>query len=691
MKKWVAFLIVFSLLFFTSLNNLFVGDSYHYMITVSFTLIMLISYSIIAILSFRALRSLSDINYMYFSFISTVMAFMVFFIVLKNLTFSTFDKLYFTQIKFVQILFFSFSLFLIRAEKKVKVMNITLILTFIFNLYLAFILFRIEMMKYLPLILYLEILVMYDFFSEKIIKRLLIEILFYNIISELLYVYYLNFNSFFSYLSSLILFLMGIIKIGSHFSYMLNRDYYRKQYIKEKKLNRLLNISEKPIIILQEFTVKKLNKAALELFGYNTIGELKGKNVFNFLNILEFQEIDFDTGLQDEEKKVIITKSDGTTHRLIVNIFRVKGVKTREYILEFKEEVNFGDIFYKLNDELQNVVFIYDEDEGYKYVSEGIINVLHYEPKDFYEDKWFTRKISVDNKFEKIIKNREEQSSFMAKYKTKEGEIVYLKENIKRIDIGGKNLFYGSVTEVTEFINEIEELNAVKKDLEEKNSKKEMTMSIVSHEIRTPITAIIGFLENIIINNRTIDKTIDNMIKKAYSNSIRLKELVNNLLDLNKLNAGKMEIYKEVNDLKALVDEVLLNNETLIDIKSIKSLNKMKDKVEVISDSAMLYQIINNIVSNSIKYNKENGVLEISVTDEGKSVVLDIKDSGIGIPDENRERVFLEYERIRGTKAKGTGLGLPLAKRLIELNDGEIWFDSQPEKGTTFHLRFKKV
>ena len=264
-------------------------------------------------------------------------------------------------------------------------------------------------------------------------------------------------------------------------------------------------------------------------------------------------------------------------------------------------------------------------------------------------------------------------------------------QNIKRNDIGGKNLFYGIVTEVTEIINEIEELNAVKKDLEEKNSKKEMTMSIVSHEIRTPITAIIGFLENIIINNRTIDKTIDNMIKKAYSNSIRLKELVNNLLDLNKLNAGKMEIYKEANDLKALVDEVLLNNETLIDIKSIKSLNKMSDKVEVISDSAMLYQIINNIVSNSIKYNKENGVLEISETDEGKSVVLNIKDSGIGIPDENRERVFLEYERIRGTKAKGTGLGLPLAKRLIELNDGEIWFDSQVEKGTTFHLRFKKV
>ena len=111
-------------------------------------------------------------------------------------------------------------------------------------------------------------------------------------------------------------------------------------------------------------------------------------------------------------------------------------------------------------------------------------------------------------------------------------------------------------------------------------------------------------LENIIINNRNIEKTIDKMIKKAYSNSIRLKELVNNLLDLNKLNAGKLELYKEANDLKALVDEVLLNNETLLEIKDIKFKNHMEDKVEVFSDASMLYQIINNVVSNSIKYNK---------------------------------------------------------------------------------------
>jgi len=181
------------------------------------------------------------------------------------------------------------------------------------------------------------------------------------------------------------------------------------------------------------------------------------------------------------------------------------------------------------------------------------------------------------------------------------------------------------------------------------------------------------------------------MIKKAYSNSIRLKELVNNLLDLNKLNAGKLEIYKEANDIKALVDEVLLNNETLLEIKNIKFKSEISEKIDILCDSSMLYQIINNVVSNSIKYNKENGTLNINAVDDGKTIVVNIADTGIGIPDENKERVFLEYERVRGSKEKGTGLGLPLAKKLMELNDSEIWFDSEVDKGTTFHLRFNKV
>ncbi len=691
MKKWVILLMFISMIFLTGLNRIIGGNAYYYTTTVVFTLTALISYSIVTVLSYRAGVTMKNINYIYFFSMSALMSLAFFIVTVKNISYSSFDKLYFNQLKFSQIALFTFALFLNRVEEKTRWLNFVVLSFLSFNLYLVFTFFRLDLMNYLPVILYIELLTFYQLFSQRTVKKAFEEVLLFNIVSELFFLNYIKTSSFGSYIISLLLFLLGVFKIVGSFTEIINRDYYRKQYTKEKKSNKLLNLIDKPVMVLRDFNIKKINKPCLQLFGYGTIGELRGQSIFTFLKFEDFDEGNFDKGLTDGEKKVTISLANGKTHRMLVDVYRIKGVKTGEYIIEFREEVSFGDIFYKLNDELENVVYIYDEEEGYKYVSKGINKLLQYDPQDFYKDKWFTKVISIDNKFENILKDKEEQCSFMARYKAKDGNIVYLKENVKRIMVGERAIYYGIVTEVSEFINEIEELNRSRKDLEEKNSKKDMSMSIVSHEIRTPITAIIGFLENIIINNRNIEKTIDKMIKKAYSNSIRLKELVNNLLDLNKLNAGKLELYKEANDLKALVDEVLLNNETLLEIKDIKFKNHMEDKVEVFSDASMLYQIINNVVSNSIKYNKEKGSLDVSLTDEGKTVLLHIADTGIGIPDENKDRVFLEYERVRGSKEKGTGLGLPLAKRLIKLNDGEIWFDSTVDKGTTFHLRLNKV
>jgi hypothetical protein len=675
----------------TGINNYLNKESYHAVLTTSFGLIELVTYAVISILSLRALRSFKDINYLYFAFVNIVLFLILFFVTTKNLTFSYFDKLFFTQIKFVQIVFFAFSLFLVRVEKKRVVGNTVFLIILLGNSLCAYKYFGLGVMKYFPLIVYLELVVLFSFFTEKKFRKVLIEVITYNLVSEFFYLDYLENGKPFFYIATLVFHLTSIFTIVYYLLLVLNRDYYRKEYIKEKKSSRLLNINEKPIILLHEFNIKKINKSALKVLGYGHSGEVKGKNIFNFLNIMDFENVQLDEGLEGRNKKVTLSKKDGTPISMIIDIYKIQEGKSTEYILEFNEEVNFGDIFYKVNNELETVVFIYEEEEGYKYVSDGVYDVLGYYPKDFYGDKWFTKKISLDSKFEKMLKNKDGKVSFMSKYKNKNGNIVYLKENIKRISLENRNIYYGIVTDISEFISEIDNLNLSKKDLEEKNVKTEMSMSIVSHEIRTPITAIIGFLENIIMNNKDFPKTIDNMIKKAYSNAMRLKELINNLLDLNKLNAGKLEIYEENNDLKALVEEILLNNETLMEIKNIKVINEIEEKKEVISDSAMLYQIINNVVTNSIKYNKDSGELRVSMVEEGNSIVLAISDTGIGISEENKERVFLEYKRIKGSKEKGTGLGLPLAKKLIELNGGNIWFHSEINKGTTFFLRFKKV
>ncbi len=202
-----------------------------------------------------------------------------------------------------------------------------------------------------------------------------------------------------------------------------------------------------------------------------------------------------------------------------------------------------------------------------------------------------------------------------------------------------EEFFYGVGLDISDLYVKEKGLVSENEMLKNENIKTDMALSVVSHEIRTPITAIIGFVENIIINNDSLDEKIFGMIKKVYSNSIRLKELVDNLLDFNKLNAGKMEVFKEKVEIKGLLEEVLTNNEMLIELKNIKLINLMdrvKDKVYILADSSMVYQIFNNILSNAIKYNRENGSITIVVDDDGERCGCQCR--GYGYRFERREQ-----------------------------------------------------
>ena len=634
---------------------------------------------------------LKQTEYFYFFAVSLLMTLASFSILIRDLTFTSFKVLYFYEFKYLEIILFTFALYLIRDNKQKKIYYFLFSLFLLMNVYLLFSFFRSHYMQFIPLIMFFGLYVIYFFTAVKSVKTVILEILEYNLISELIFLAYIKKSQIFLYVASLTLFLFSLIRILKFFNDLIKRNYYKNQYIKEKKVNKLLELNEKPVFVLQGYTIKKANSSSLKLFGLKNLGDIKNQNLFNYISTKDLGGYNLEKRLEEGEKRVTVRPVDGSELKRLVDVYRIKGISEGEYIIEFREEANFGDFFYELNDQLEVVVYIYEKNVGYTYVSKGVEDLLGYKVEEFYNDKWFTKKISVDNKFENILKGLEKDFSFTAKYKKKNGEIIYLKENIKEINIGAREFFYGIVTDVTEFVDEVSRINQINSDLLEKNKKKDMAMSIVSHEIRTPITAIIGFLENILINNMDIDDRIAGMIKKVYSNSMRLKELVNNLLDLNKLNAGKLELYIEKNDLTALVNEIILNNETLLEIKGLRCINNITEKLEVEADSAMLYQIINNVVSNSIKYNKDRGKIIISKEENKNDVILKIEDTGVGIPEENKEKVFMEYERVKGVKEKGTGLGLPLAKKLVELNRGKMWFESEVDKGTTFYLLFKKA
>jgi nitrogen-specific signal transduction histidine kinase len=649
-------------------------SSYRYDLTIVFLLLYFLISINISIISYKIATLLKRFYFFYFVFSFAIMSLVSFLFLKKLIAYNILDIYFFYILNFIEIIIYFFGIYLLKNNKKFDkniILKIFLLLTNSYFLYSSikynyvnFVIFGIYIQLYFVYKI-TDIFVEMDFFKPALL---------FKIFSTFFIIIYGFYPLIPIYLVSKFLYLLSLLIIWNNFLDIFNKNNIKLFKNKEIIIKELFNINNNPVFFIKNNKIKKVNNSALQLFKIENRSELSKYELSELITIID-------------DNSAIIHLSDNTTKK--VDIFKID-ISENEFLLKLEEQETEKLIKHEISHVVGDVFYIYEEGYGYRFVSENVYNLLGYTPKNFYEDEFFSNKISIDKKFLNLIEDKPNKATFISAYRAKNGDIIYLKENIKKIHLNNNTFYYGTGCDITEFQNEIENLRKEISHLNSLNSKKDMSMSIVSHEIRTPITAIIGFLENIIINNKNIDPHITNMINKVYSNSMRLKELVNNLLDLNKLNAGKLEVSKEKNNLKELISEILLNNETLLEIRNITCENNVVDDVYVYADSSMLYQIINNIISNSIKYNHDNGNITIDINEVGNEVIIKIKDSGIGIPMENKDMVFKEYERVKGTKQKGTGLGLPLVKKLVELNNGKIWFESELDKGTTFYILLQK-
>lgn len=244
--------------------------------------------------------------------------------------------------------------------------------------------------------------------------------------------------------------------------------------------------------------------------------------------------------------------------------------------------------------------------------------------------------------------------------------------------------------------------------LEKLEKLKSEFISIVSHELRTPLTAIKNSLD-IMLSGKAgvITKVMDNFLNMARRNVTRLSGIINDLLDLSKIEAGKMEYRFEAVKPQVPVDFVISTFKNLAEQKDIVlESNLEKDLPVVYADVQRLEQVLSNLVSNAIKFTKEKGNIEISASVVGanklnindfyqapevekkeKYIQIGVKDSGIGIKEEDIPKVFDKFQQIESSlsrKVGGTGLGLPIAKQLVDAHKGYIWLESEFGKGTTF-------
>lgn len=213
----------------------------------------------------------------------------------------------------------------------------------------------------------------------------------------------------------------------------------------------------------------------------------------------------------------------------------------------------------------------------------------------------------------------------------------------------------------------------------------------VSHELRTPLVAIDKSL-SLILNKSTgeISPTQEEFLSIAQRNLKRLSLLVNDLLDLSKLEAGKMEFKRQPSSIEKIIDESIEGLNTWAKTKSIEIVKKIQgDLPQVNIDSNRIIQVLNNLIGNAIKFTPNNGniTVEASFQSEKEEVKISVQDTGIGIPKENLPQIFDKFfqvtERVP-TDISGTGIGLSIAKEIVELHGGRIWAESEEGQGAKF-------
>jgi len=232
----------------------------------------------------------------------------------------------------------------------------------------------------------------------------------------------------------------------------------------------------------------------------------------------------------------------------------------------------------------------------------------------------------------------------------------------------------------------LKELTAANEKLKELDKRKSAFVANVSHEFKNPLAVIKESL-SIIIDGLAgdIDTKQKDILSAAKSNIERLIRLVTDLLDISKIEAGKMEMRRENFDIGLLTNEILSTYEREFSKKKMLSSKNIPSDIGMIwADRDKISEVLINLINNAIKYTPEGGEVGIKLTAKENELYFEISDTGPGIPEEYKDKIFDKFERITAEKIEGTGLGLPIAKDIVELHKGRIWVESEAGKGSRF-------
>lgn len=222
-------------------------------------------------------------------------------------------------------------------------------------------------------------------------------------------------------------------------------------------------------------------------------------------------------------------------------------------------------------------------------------------------------------------------------------------------------------------------------EVKELNEKKDEFIGLASHELKTPITSIMGYLQ--ILTRFNKDKDVNKFVSKTLRQVKKLAGLVSDLLDVSKIEAGKLQLVKEKFDIRPIIDDGIEL------IQHTNSTHHIFLHTEITSaiicgDPQRIEQVIINLLTNAIKYSPSQKKIDVFLTADSRQVKIGVKDEGIGVPADKLQEIFNRFYRVEelNRNISGLGIGLYISKEIVERHNGKIWVDSTLEKGSTFWI-----
>jgi PAS domain S-box-containing protein len=445
-----------------------------------------------------------------------------------------------------------------------------------------------------------------------------------------------------------------------------------------------------------------LNRVALTLTGYSKEDLQAGLNALQLYSPQDRERRNENVkrliaGETLGSNEYLLQRKDGSTFPAIVHsapiVHENKSVGLRGIAVDITERKQMEEELRSARERLEHVIsanpaVIYTgrprpdfSDFDATYMSRSVVSLLGLEPVDLigHPEIWYDRVHPQDlNRYyaELPLLWREGQHTFEYRFLHKDGAYRWIREEARVIrDAAGKPV------EVLGYWSDI----TGERQVEEMRDR---FMSAVTHELRTPLVSIKGYLDLVLTGESgPIASEVKSNLEVVKRNTDRLTSLTDDLLDIQRLQSGKLQVNLEPVDLREIIEHAAS------EIKPFTKAKKQRFKVAVprktlpiLGDPVRLSQVLMNLLGNASKFTSEGGEIRLMVKDAKEMIVVKVADTGIGIRKEDLSRVFEPFAVIRKpAHIKGTGLGLSVTKGLVEAHTGKIWAESPGEgKGSTF-------